>query len=265
MSSFLEEILRVKEQEVTALPDRPTFERNITLKPSLRKRLLESDHLQIVAEFKRASPSKGIIVDTLLPVERAKRYEDAGAAAVSVLTDQTFFRGSLQDLREIAESVQIPVLRKDFIISEKQLREAHAAGADIVLLIVAALSSERLAELRHFAAELGLETLIEIHNERELETALAVEPDILGINNRNLHTFEVSLQTTEQLMTQIPSSIPVLSESGMATPDDAQRVAIAGVSGLLIGETLMRQGDDQLPGVLRGFQVKRFPLVKGSY
>jgi indole-3-glycerol phosphate synthase len=203
----------------------------------------------LIAECKKASPSKGLLVPRYNAAELARTYVKNGASAVSVLTDARHFQGSLADLRDVAEALQyvrsplhkerVPVLRKDFIFHPYQLYEARAAGADAVLLIVAVLSDADLRELLALVAELKMETLVEVHDEHELARALALPVQVLGINNRNLQTFEVDLQTAVRLRPQVPSGIPVVAESGIRTADDVTLLAAAGLDGVLVGESLV--------------------------
>ena len=197
--------------------------------------------VKLIGEFKRASPSRGTIRDDLGPADVARQYEGAGAAAMSVLTDGPFFSGSLDDLRAAREAVNLPLLRKDFILDEYQLLESRAAGADAVLLIAAALSDEELAGLQASAAALGLDALVEVHNEEELHRTLAIAPRLVGINNRNLQTFEVNLATTCKLRPMISLGIIVISESGIHSREHALKLEKAGVDAMLVGEFLMRQ------------------------
>lgn len=214
--------------------------------------------------MKKASPSKGLIAPGADPVAMARTYEAAGAAAISVLTDVQYFRGSLADLQAVRQAVHVPVLRKDFIIDELQIDEARAAGADAVLLIAAALTADRLRELARYGKSLGLDVLVEVHAREELAAALAAEPSVLGINNRNLHTFEVSLDTTGQILAEVPEGIPVIAESGIHTAEDARQMAACGVNGILVGESLMRQGEaDAVARLLTSFQVPVSPRRSG--
>ena len=199
--------------------------------------------IRLIGEFKRASPSKGPIRDDLSPAEVALQYEKAGAAAMSVLTDGPFFSGSLEDLQEARAAADLPLLRKDFILDSYQLLEARAAGADAVLLIVAALSDETLTTLHARAASLGLAALVEVHDEKELRRALAAGSGIIGINNRDLRSFRVDLETTFKLRPMIPRGITVVSESGIGSREDVLRLQEAGVDAILVGEFLMRQPD----------------------
>ena len=201
------------------------------------------DPIRLIAEFKRASPSRGTIRADLAPEDVARGYEAAGASAMSVLTDGPFFSGSLDDLKAARAGVKIPVLRKDFMLDAYQLLEARSAGADAVLLIVAALSDQELAELHTRSAALGLAALVEVHNHEELERALAVSPRIVGINNRDLKTFKVEMDTTLRLRGLIREGVIVVSESGIRSREDMLRLESAGVDAALVGETLMRQAD----------------------
>ena len=208
------------------------------------KRLVRSEAgvPAVIAEVKKASPSKGLIRPDFDPVAIARSYEEAGAAAISVLTDEKFFQGSLAYLRQVKQVVSLPVLRKDFIIDNYQVYEARANGADAILLIVAALDRDILADLMNRAAEIGMQCLVEVHNETEMEVALDVYAPVIGINNRNLQTFEVSLDTTARLLPMIPRAKKI-SESGIFTREDMLRLGGLGVDAVLIGEALMREAD----------------------
>ncbi|MFP4974687.1 indole-3-glycerol phosphate synthase TrpC [Paenibacillus sp. CN-4] len=204
--------------------------------------------LGLIAEVKKASPSKGLIREDFDPVEIARAYETAGADCVSVLTDRTYFQGSGKYLQNIKAAVSLPLLRKDFIIDERQIFEARLLGADAVLLIAAILDAAQLAAYTDTAESLGLDVLIEVHDRAELETVLgtgkAENPGVLiGINNRNLHTFETSLEATGELAPLIPAGVPVISESGISRPEDLELLASYGAHGLLVGEYFMRKDD----------------------
>jgi indole-3-glycerol phosphate synthase len=197
--------------------------------------------LKIIAEFKRASPSVGMIQSDLSPADAARLYERGGACAVSVLTDEEHFGGSMNDLSAVRSSTHLPVLRKDFIIDEIQIYEAFTAGADAILLIVAALDDASLGELREVAEdELGLDALIEVHTSDELRRALNTGAKIIGVNNRDLQTFEVSLSTSERLIAEAPQDSVMISESGLRDPAQLRRLYALGFRGFLIGEPLMR-------------------------
>ncbi len=202
----------------------------------------------VIAEIKRASPSKGVIAEDINVEEVADAYIQGGCSAISVLTDATFFGGSLADLQTVAARAHpvtdpIPVLRKDFVVDAYQVFEARASGADCILLIVAALRDRELAELFSIATELGMAALIEVHNPEELQRALEISPNIVGVNNRNLKTFDVDLNVTMALAPQIPDHIAIVGESGVRDREDVVRLATAGVDAVLVGESLMRQPD----------------------
>jgi len=196
--------------------------------------------VRIIAEVKKASPSKGILCEQFDACAIARAYEDGGAAAVSVLTEKNYFQGSLDYLRAVKAAIKLPVLRKDFIFDPYQLYEARANGADAVLLIAVILSEELLAELVRLARELTLHHIVEVHNIADVRKALSAGTEIIGINNRNLATFETNLRTTIELLPAIPDDKIVVSESGIATRQDMLRLAEAGVDAVLIGETLMK-------------------------
>lgn len=206
--------------------------------------------LACIAEVKKASPSKGIIRADFDPVQIARRYAAAGAAAISVLTDAPYFQGALAHLEAIRAAVALPLLRKDFVIDPYQIYEARAAGADAILLIAAALpDAGRLREYRLLAADLGMAALVEVHTAAELELAVASGAEIIGINNRDLRTFQTSLDVTLALAPRVPPAALLVSESGIATRADCQRLAAAGAHAVLVGESLMRQPD---PGAALG-------------
>ena len=198
----------------------------------------------LIAEIKRASPSRGELArGAFQPEALAHTYAANGASAISVLTDERFFKGALNHLHQVRAVVNVPVLRKDFIVDPYQLYEARAAGADAALLIVAALDDGELRELFALACELTLTPLVEVHDERETERALAIGARVVGVNNRDLRTFEVSLATTLRLLRYFPDGATRVSESGIETADDVRRLHAAGVHALLVGETLMRAAD----------------------
>jgi indole-3-glycerol phosphate synthase len=199
--------------------------------------------LSVIAEFKRRSPSAGEIRNGAEPAEMASAYEEGGAAALSVLTDEAHFGGSLADLTAARAACELPVLQKDFIVDRYQLYEAAVARADAVLLIVAALDAEALAELHDDARGLDLDCLVEVHNESELETALTVDSEVIGINNRDLDEMSVDVQTTFELITDVPAGKTVVSESGIADRETLEELERVGVDAVLIGEALMRADD----------------------
>lgn len=249
MTTFLERILTTKQAELQALEQRlqnvAERRRAIAELPPCRgfaRALRDGDRLHVIAEVKKASPSRGLIASDFDPVAIARSYEAAGAAAISVLTDETYFQGSMQDLRQVRQAVSIPVLRKDFIIGELQIDEARLAGADAVLLICAALTTDRLLALTEYAHALGLDTLMEVHSEAELAIALTARPSVIGVNNRDLHTFAVTLETSEQVIAKVPADRVAVAESGIHTAVDAARMAACGARAVLVGESLMRAG-----------------------
>jgi indole-3-glycerol phosphate synthase len=200
----------------------------------------------VIAEIKKASPSKGVIREHFVPDEIARSYEQGGAACLSVLTDVDFFQGADVYLQQARAAVSLPVIRKDFLVDEYQIYEARAMGADCVLLIVAALSPEKLAELNSLAQRIGLDVLVEVHDEQELDIALALPNKLIGINNRNLHTFDVTLDTTYKLLDKIGSDRIVVTESGILAPADVQAMRSKNVNAFLVGEAFMRADE---PGV----------------
>ncbi|MEQ1642369.1 MAG: indole-3-glycerol phosphate synthase TrpC [Pyrinomonadaceae bacterium] len=205
--------------------------------------LSRRDRTNIIAEIKRASPSKGVIKGEIDVVKLARSYAAGGAAAISVLTEPKHFDGAISDLVAAVRTVEIPVLRKDFIIDEYQIVEAAAAGASAILLIVAALSVDELRNLPTVATELGLDVLVEIHDAAEMQTAIEIGATIIGVNNRDLHSLEVSLNTSRQLIDHRPNGVLMISESGISTRDEIDELKALGFDGFLIGETLMRTGN----------------------
>ncbi len=207
------------------------------------KAALKADGISIISEVKKASPSRGIISEDFRPTEQAKAYEEAGADAISCLTEEHFFKGADKYLADIRASVNLPILRKDFIFDEYQIYEAKVLGADAVLLIAAILSEEELIKLSRLAASLGLFCLTEVHNEEELQKVVRCKCDIIGINNRDLKTFHVDLNTTKRLAKLVPYDAVLVSESGMKNGNDIKEVKEYGADAVLIGETLMLSGD----------------------
>ncbi len=197
----------------------------------------------VIAEVKKASPSKGVLREPFDPAAIAASYERHGAACLSVLTDRQFFQGKLDDLKAARGACKLPVLRKDFMMDPYQIYEARAAGADCILLIVAALSPDKLSELEAVAIELGLSVLVEVHDGAELETALRLKTPLIGINNRNLRTFETKLDTTLGLLAKITDDRLVITESGILKPEDVTRMRAHQVYGFLVGEAFMRAPD----------------------
>lgn len=215
--------------------------------------LIERDRLNIIAECKRRSPSRGVLRAAYDPVSIARAYERAGAVALSVLTEPTFFDGALDHLEAVRQAVSVPLLRKDFIVDEYQLVEAVGAGADAVLLIVAALSDEELARLHQRASSLGLAVLVEVHDRGELDRAVDAGAGIIGVNNRNLRTLDVDLLASETIAARMPKHVIAVCESGLKTRDDLLRMRELGYDAFLIGERFMTSPSpgDALAGVLR--------------
>jgi indole-3-glycerol phosphate synthase len=241
----LHEILRVKRDEIDRLrPQHDELRRAALLRNDFRgfaSALQQGEgKLALIAEVKKASPSAGVIVESFDPVAIAKNYARAGVEAISVLTDEKFFQGRLDYLRLIRDQVPQPLLRKDFVLDPLQIMEAAAAGADAILLIVAALEQEHLVSLLETAALYQLDALVEVHTLPELDRALETDARVIGINNRNLATFEVDLGVTETLSEQVPDEIVLVSESGIRTAEDLSRIKTCGVDAVLIGEALMR-------------------------
>ncbi len=204
------------------------------------------DRLNIIAEFKRASPSKGTINDSVDAIDIARAYKKGGAAAISVLTEEDFFDGSLADLRSVRNVVDLPILRKDFIFDPFQIYEAAEAGADAILLIASILGDEALVELHHLAeVTLGLDALVEVHTLEELKRVIDIGVRLMGVNNRDLRTFNVSLDVSRELIKHSPKDAVMITESGLRTRDDLIDLRELGYSGFLIGETLMRSGDPE--------------------
>lgn len=218
------------------------LEREIDPPRGFTRSLLDYEGVSIIAEVKKASPSKGVISPDFDPVEIALHYEKSGAQAVSVLTDVDFFQGHLRYLMQVREAIGLPVIRKDFIIDELQIDEARQHGADAVLLIVAILDESQLRDYQAMAAGMGMDVLVEVHDEGELEKAMRAESRLIGVNNRNLKDFSMDIGTTFRLKKLIPDSIPVVSESGLKSSDDLRRLAEEGIAAALIGESLMRSG-----------------------
>ncbi|MHA6259062.1 indole-3-glycerol phosphate synthase TrpC [Sporosarcina sp. CAU 1771] len=255
--TILDEIIVEKRLEVERmLAENPIQPTNVIERPSLFKVLKESNHIHVIAEMKRASPSKGMIAEGTDPVAQATAYYQSGAACVSVLTDSSFFKGSFADLQAVAEAVPLPLLCKDFMVHPVQIDKAKQSGASIILLIVAALTDDELTNLYAYATNQGLEVLVEVHDTTELQRALAIDAKLIGVNNRDLHTFEVDLARTEEVAAVFPfgEDRVLISESGLIGTEDAMRVARAGVKAVLVGETLMRSGDVQ--AAIHAMQVR---------
>ena len=277
MKSFLDEIvsarrtrLEIKKAEIPLDRVRQAAARRLELASERRDFTAalagsgrDATGLRVIAELKQASPSRGTLRADYRPREIASGYEAAGAAALSVLTEEQFFKGSLGDLEEAREAVSLPVLRKDFILDPYQLYESTAAGADALLLIVAALNDAELGSLIELASGLEIAALVEVHNQDDVRRALAAGARIVGVNNRDLRTFEVNLETSLRLRDLIPAGILTVSESGIGTPGDLDRLRGVGFDAVLIGERLITQPD---PGqaLARLLEGEKQPAGTGS-
>ncbi|MCI5140980.1 MAG: indole-3-glycerol phosphate synthase TrpC, partial [Candidatus Electrothrix sp. ATG1] len=252
---ILDTIVARKKEEVAALKQQgirpPESEKPLDSPRGFMQALVDTPGVAIIAEAKKASPSKGVIQPDFDPEKIARNYKQGGAHAMSVLTDQDFFQGSLHYIPLVRNTIDLPVLRKDFIIDPLQIEEAAAFGADAILLIAAILETEQLREFRLQAEEAGMDVLVEVHNEEELEKTLTAESRLIGINNRNLNNFSVDLETTFRLQQEIPADTPIVSESGISTRDEMLRLKEAGITAALIGESLMRS--DERGDTLRHF------------
>lgn len=201
---------------------------------------LQRDTVALIAEVKKASPSKGVLIENFDPVTLGKTYAENGAAAISVLTDEKFFQGSLSYLRQIRQAVSVPVLRKDFIIDEYQVYEGRAAGADAMLVIVMALDDSQLHDLHRLITNLGMAALVEVHNETELERALKIGAALIGVNNRDLRTFREDITITERLAKLVPLGVTVVAESAIRSADEVRRMGDCGARAVLVGESLVK-------------------------
>ena len=255
--SFLSEIVERKRQRVEDAKRRVPLEALDRRSHSHRFReALLRDGVNIIAEFKRRSPSKGMIRANADLKQIVSSYQAGGASAISVLTEEDYFSGSLDDLRSVKQCVDLPVLRKDFIVDEYQVYESAVAGADAILLIVAALEDDALQRLRRLAEdELGMDALVEVHDRDEMQRAVACDATLIGVNNRNLHTFDVSLETSLSLVSVAPKGAMLISESGLNNATDLSRLRDAGYRGFLIGESLMRSENPE--AALRDFTSLR--------
>jgi indole-3-glycerol phosphate synthase len=259
MASILDRIVESKGREVAAAKARLSerdLERQIAGLPAVRNftaALSRPGEIRVIAEVKKASPSAGVIRADFHPVEIARAYEANGAACISVLTDEPFFQGKPEHLTAVTRAVAVPVLRKDFVLDRYQLLEARAWEADAALLIAEILPGDRLATLHRDATSLGLHVLVECHDPEQLSRVLDAGASLVGINNRNLKTFETRLDHTLSLRLRIPAGVTVVSESGIRTPADLRTLAAAGVNAVLVGESLMRAADvGAALAVLRG-------------
>ncbi len=246
---ILDEILANKKMELAEtkrrapLPDVKSRASGAEPARGFGKALSGTNDIRLIAEVKKASPSKGVIREDFDPVTIAQSYEESGASCLSVLTEKKFFQGELEYLGRIRKVVKLPLLRKDFIIDEYQIHEARAAGADAILLIAACLENQQIQDYLGIATRLGLDALVESHTYKELDKSLRAGAMLIGINNRDLTTFSVTLQTTLDLVKDVPDDRTVVSESGIKTRDDVLRLRQAGVDAVLVGESLMREKD----------------------
>jgi len=242
---ILDTIVAHKKQEVARLKTEGVGRPELPVDPprGFMQALTQSSEIAVIAEVKKASPSKGVISPDFNPAAIASSYEKGGAEAVSVLTDETFFQGALDYIPLVRQKVKLPVIRKDFIIHELQIEEARNYGADAILLIAAILEQEQIRDYLQMSRELDMDVLVEVHDEKELEKSLTAGSSLIGINNRDLRDFSVDLGTTIRLRQEIPDSIPVVSESGIKNHDDMKMLEDHGITAALIGETLMRSQD----------------------
>ena len=253
-ADLLETIVAATRARVEARRDRVSeaaLEAEIASQTGTRgfRSALSRPGVNVIAECKRRSPSKGLLRADYDPVRIARSYEQAGAAAISVLTEPTFFDGELSHLEAVRAAVEIPLLRKDFIVDRYQLLEARAAGADAILLIVAALDHASLVSLRREAESLELDALVEVHDGDELDRAIAAGADVIGVNNRNLRTLEVDLEASDRLAARMPAHVVAVAESGLRSREDVDRLAARGYRAFLVGERLMTAAD---PGAALG-------------
>jgi indole-3-glycerol phosphate synthase len=248
MPDILRRICAAKQEVIAELKNTRTRElerrvREQSRPRGFRKALVSRSGVALIAEIKKASPSAGVIRDDFCVSSLAEAYETGGARCLSVLTDEEFFQGAGEYLTRARRTVRLPVLRKDFILDPLQVLESRALGADCVLLIVAALGAEQLETLMAECADLGMDALVEVHTGEELDVALGAGAGLVGINNRDLRSFEVRLETTCSLADRVPDSVTLVSESGIGGPEDVLRVKEAGVDAILVGESLMRSED----------------------
>ncbi len=241
----LEEIIKHKHVEVADRQARESLTaiRQAALASPQVRSFVPRQPTAMIAEVKRRSPSRGMLTEKLEPVKQARAYERGGASAISVLTDEQYFGGSFEDLAVVRAAVELPVLCKDFVVTPYQVYEARARGADLLLLIVAAMPESDLIELFGCIRDLGMQALVEVHDQHDLARAIAVGADLIGINNRDLTDFSVDMLTTEYLAPLIPDGITIVSESGIENRNDVERVVRAGAHVVLVGETLMRSAD----------------------
>ena len=252
MSDILEKIVAVKHQEVAAAQRRKSL---AAVRADAESRVLTRDfvgamrskiaagHPAVIAEIKKASPSKGVLREEFIPADIAQSYAEHGAACLSVLTDVDFFQGSVDFLKQARASCQLPVLRKDFMVDAYQIYESRAMGADAVLLIAACLDDAQMKDFEAIARNLDMAVLVEVHDQAELERALKLKTPLIGVNNRNLKSFEVSLDTTLTLRSHVPADRILVTESGIQTREEVLRMGAAGINAFLVGEAFMRASD----------------------
>ncbi len=246
MSSILDKIVAHKREEIAARPQ-VKFDATATTPPRNFVQALtggqQANRVSLIAEVKKASPSKGLIREDFDPVQIAQAYANAGASCISVLTDEHFFKGHLDYLKAIRAAVDVPLLRKDFVLDPSQVYEARMAGADAVLLIAECLEPSQLKELHNLIVELGMTPLVELYDETNVDAVLACNPKLVGVNNRDLNTFEVDLMHSIRIKQQLPSTTTFVSESGIFTHQDVQLMQANQVDAILVGESLMRNDD----------------------
>lgn len=264
MHDKLKQILETKREEIKRLKPKADRLRHAAVERNDVRSLFDAlagdrESLSVIAEVKKASPSAGVILADFDPVIIGRSYEAAGASAISVLTDERYFQGSLAYMTNVRQNVSIPVLRKDFTLDEVQIFEAAVAGADAILLIVAALEQEQLLALLDCAHTFQLDAIVEVHDLEEMERALETDARIIGVNNRNLKTFEVDLAATERLSQEMPPDMVLISESGIKTAEDSRKIREWGADAILVGESLMRAGD--VGAKLRELALRDEPTV----
>lgn len=249
MVTILDEIVVYKRQFVAKVQEKKSLDwvcrvaERTPKPPSFIESLVKNDDIAVIAEIKKASPSVGIFRTDFDPISIAEVYASNGASAISVLTDEKFFQGSVEDLKQVSNKVELPLVRKDFVIDAYQIYETKLLGASAVLLIVSVLSPTELKKMLRLCFEVGLDAIVEVHTEEEISVAIQAGAEIIGINNRNLQTFQTDLDTTQRLINSIPDTVVVISESGIRTREDVVRLRNVGADAVLVGEVLMYQPD----------------------
>ncbi len=245
LSRIIEEKRRVVDEAKRVKPEADLIKeiRSLSVRSSFKKNISRPHHMNLIAEIKKASPSKGILRGDFNPVKIAITYQANGASAISVITDERFFEGKLDYISKVRPNVSIPILRKDFFIDEYQIYETVASGAEAILLIPEILSYAEMSKFYNLATELGLDCLVEVHNEEDIEKALAIGASIIGINNRDLHTFKVDLGVTQRLIRLIPQNKVIVSESGIKSYEDIMSLKSLGINAVLVGEAFMEADD----------------------